>query len=654
MKKSTYQYFMLVFLMLVFPVSCTNSMMETSSDAQEVSTSGEIPEKALPSLSITLGTRNINNGITLDMGGDVDTMAIQVGGGEARQSGNGTTLASPDMNNVSDSYMQFNVDDDQLFAGSPTSHVRLEVDYLDEGTDSFSLEYDAGATPTSSGIFADGGYAVKTNSGEIKTAFFNLCDAYFANRDNGADFRIADNTDGAETILEVRVIGLDSGVTTMQVDDFGANPFDEQPDSEAIQLALDSSCSGDTIVFTSGVHTSGYQGYLVDKTLFLTGMGSKHDLTFTASDPQDHALLQATGDLKGYVVRLCAIPSFCEDQGVYNIDFGYVDVDGGRDVRVCMGPDQIGNGVDDNWGSWLPICAEFNNPGCWPGNIAFDGGYSGIKVHDMVSQQGECGSGLSFFLGDGTGNSIQNVTINTVGDHVHVFGCASLDSDGDYGAWSDGMTVKGPNILITNNIIINPSDIGIVSFGGANMIISNNVVRITKGNYGAFAAIAIHPWDIADASGIQIIGNIITSEGDRQCGGLHVGINIGAHMWGGACVRDYVPGTYGNTTCSTNPNPNSVAPCTGSICQLWLVLPEGKVFTLKDNSVTGAQINYLIEGFLIRGQFIDENNISITPRQSDWDAAHSGCNGFYWRVYDKVAHHPSLPGYTDLMIHCER
>ena len=68
----------------------------------------------------------------------------------------------------------------------------------------------------------------------------------------------------------------------------------------------------------------------------------------------------------------------------------------------------------------------------------------------------------------------------------------------------------------------------------------------------------------------------------------------------------------------------------------------------------GAQINYLVEGFLIKGQFIDENNISTAPRQSDWDASRLGCEGVIWGPYDKVAHHPSLSGYTDLLIHCER
>ena len=53
----------------------------------------------MSTLSITLGSQNINNGITQDTGGDVDTIAVQVAGVEARQSGNGTALASADGNN---------------------------------------------------------------------------------------------------------------------------------------------------------------------------------------------------------------------------------------------------------------------------------------------------------------------------------------------------------------------------------------------------------------------------------------------------------------------------------------------------------------------------------------------------------------------------
>lgn len=438
------------------------------------------------------------------------------------------------------------------------------------------------------------------------------------------------------------------------VDDFGANPFDDLTDSEAIQQALDASESGDTIIFTSGINIDGYFGYLIDKTIFLTGLSPKHDLNFTSSDPENHSLLMATPDLKGYVVRLHARSRFNSSQGIYNIDFGHIDIHGNRAERICMGPDQRSNGEGDNWGSWLPECDHPDDPWCSPGNLSFDGGYSGIVVHDLVSQQGECGSGLAFNVKYGTDNTIDNVTIDTVGDHVHASGCSNTDDDGDYGGWSDGITIEGSGVTITNNTVINASDIGIVSFGGNNTIIANNTVTITEGNYGAFAAIAVHSNGRGDASGDRVTGNIITSVGDRNCGGLHTGFNIGMHMWGGACESNPLAGTYGTPYCSAEPDLEDVGPCLGDTCQLFLLLPEGKTFSFTDNSVTGAHINYLIEGFLVKGDFIDENNISSSPQQSDWETARYGCDGLTWGPLDKVAHHTSLPDYTDLRIHCER
>jgi hypothetical protein len=70
--------------------------------------------------------------------------------------------------------------------------------------------------------------------------------------------------------------------------------------------------------------------------------------------------------------------------------------------------------------------------------------------------------------------------------------------------------------------------------------------------------------------------------------------------------------------------------------------------------VSGAHINYLVEGLDIVGELIDRDNISETPHRSDWGAAWTGCEGVVWGALDRVAHHPSLPGWTDLRVHCER
>ena len=617
------------------------------------------------SLAITLGAINQSQGISLDQGGDVDTKVVNAGdpANEARISGNGQAL-SEGGNSTPDSFFQFNVDDKKLFGGKPTSHVRIEVDYFDQGTDTFSLQYDALASK-----FAGGGSVVKSDSKFFKTATFNVCDANFANRDNGADFRISDNGDGADIIRAVRVTGLPGGNASFDVDDFGANPFDDQPDSGAIQSVLDSACSGDTIVFSSPADNPSYKGYLIDKTLFLTGMSAKHDLIFTSNDLNSHALLSATADLRGFVVRLYARSRFNNAGDIDNINFGNIDVNGGREIRKCLGKDEKINGVDDNWGSWLPECSDAGDPWCSPGNIGMDGGVdwndvtqnfqanpslwsTGIIVHDLVNSQAECGTALAF---GSAGGKIQNVTIDTAGDHVHAAGCDYTDNDGDQTGWSDGITLFGTAQTVTDNTVINPSDVGIVYFGGKDTIITNNIIKVTPGNFGTFAGIVVHPWSFGDVSGVQLTGNQITSEGDTRCGGMHTGINIGSQMWGGACTENATGAVFGNSgSCTNEPNISKVAACTTGKCQLWAYLPASGTLTLKDNMVNGAQINYLIEGFDILGQFIDLNNVSQNPQLSDWGAAKTGCNGVTWKALDKVAHHPSLPGYTDLPIHCER
>ena len=72
-------------------------------------------------------------------------------------------------------------------------------------------------------------------------------------------------------------------------------------------------------------------------------------------------------------------------------------------------------------------------------------------------------------------------------------GCSNVDADGDWGAWSDGITLSGSGHRVIGNTVVDPSDIGIVYFGGKDTIISGNTVRITQGNRGAFAGIAVIP-----------------------------------------------------------------------------------------------------------------------------------------------------------------
>jgi parallel beta-helix repeat protein len=645
--------------------------LTSTTTATQVPTETALPATATPvlPLSIQLGQTNVEDGIALDSGGDVDSAVVSAGNPavEARSSGNGQALSSPDGNAVLDYYLQFRVDDQRMFAGQPTAHIEIEVEYFDRGTDSFRIQYDAQPGGSSDGRFYDGGSVIKTDTGAFRTAVFNLCNANFANRDNGADFRISDDGNGAEIIRSVKITFLTAGATSLSVDDFGANPLDDQPDSDAIQTALDQSCGGSTVIFTSGVNNSDYQGYLIDKTIFLTGMSAKQDMIFTSSDPSNHALLRATAGLKGYVVRLFARSRISNGGDIDNITFTNLDINGGREVRRCMGADGNEDGNDDNWGSWLPECSAAGDPWCSAGNIGMDGAMdwqdveqdylahpslwtTGIVVENVVNSQAECGTALA--LG-GAAAVIRNVTVDTAGDHVHIRGCAMTDNDEGQTGWSDGITFTGPGHLITGNTIINPSDVGIVFFGGKNTTISNNTVHITSGNYGAFAGIAVHSWIFGNNAGVQVTGNRVVNEGDKVCGGLHVGINLGPHMWGGGCVKSPNPSAVGNDSCTGElPAPEGQLCRDAIYCRIWTYIPPGSTLTLRDNFVSGAQINYLVEG--LDGEIEDTNNVSETPRLTDWYAARHGCNGLTWGALDRVAHHPTLPGWTDMLVHCER
>jgi hypothetical protein len=628
-------------------------------------------------LSIRLGAQNIEQGISLDYGGDWDTQVVSAGSPavQSRRTGNGVALPAQDGNTIPDYYMQFKVSDAALYAGQPTSRLRIEVEYLDQGTDGFIIQYD-GKTggPFGNGKFLPTVRLTKMNTGKFLKAAVYLCDANFANRDNGGDFRIDDQGDGAETIQMVSVTLLPAGTLAYSVDSSGANPWDSLPDSAAIQDAADRACPGDTVLFTSGENSPGYQGYTIDKTVFLLATTARNNLTFTSSDPQNHALLRATAGLRGFVIHLRAKSRISQPGLIDNITVSHLTLDGGRDARICRGADDIENGLDDNWGSWIAGECQLGDPWCRPGGLAMEGEMdwtdptqaytqypdlwsTGLLVDDVVSRQPECGTALSL---SGAASTIQNSTILDAGDHMHAPGCPVTDPDEGVGDWSDGITFTGPGHLVTHNTITNPSDVGIVFFGGHDTVISNNTVQIAAGYYGAFAGIAIHGWIFGDMAGVQVTGNTVTSQGDQSCGGMHVGINLGTHMWGAGCVNPGHPAAVGNArSCQSEPAQPSGALCPSQgVCQVWSHVPAGSSLTMTGNTVSGAQINYLVEGLDVLGALNLLGNTSQSPRQTDWESADNGCNRDgqidTWGILDWVAHHPSLSGWVDQRVHCER
>jgi len=154
---------------------------------------------------------NMDGGLILRLNEDVDVEMVTAGENQetAWRTGNGEVLPGDDGNDISDSYIMFDVDNGILFeAPNQYLQAQIEVEYLDEGTDSFHLQYDA----HSGGPYDDGRYREtenieKTNSGDFKTAVFGLDEVFFGDRmgpeEEHGDFRINDNLDGAETIRRV-------------------------------------------------------------------------------------------------------------------------------------------------------------------------------------------------------------------------------------------------------------------------------------------------------------------------------------------------------------------------------------------------------------------------------------------------------------------
>ena len=136
------------------------------------------------SASIVLGDPNEEHGLVQSDEGDGRTTPVTVAGQSARATAPGD---DPSWGR----YMYFRLDDSVANDGYYVA--RVEVEYLDEGTQGFSIQYDSNdCTAPVNGAYANGPGVQRTGTGTWKKATFDLPDARFANRENGgADFRLS-------------------------------------------------------------------------------------------------------------------------------------------------------------------------------------------------------------------------------------------------------------------------------------------------------------------------------------------------------------------------------------------------------------------------------------------------------------------------------
>ena len=621
-------------------------------------------------------TLKLRDDFSIISGGDTDvsTFTDNTLGVSGWQTGNGTVVGAE--NSTPDSFMNIAVDNSKIWRLPKPYHTYLAISYVDSGTDTFTIQYDSKTGP-----WASSRAVTKTNTGLVKTAYFNICDGGFQKRNNGGDIRIDDRSDGPEFITDVRMRYMVIGKRTWKVDDYGANPFDTVPDSDTIQRVLNLTCSGDTVVFTSGVEdVNGFKGYYINKTIKLVGINAKERVKFTSSNKVANSLFKATPDLLGFVARLYGKGSMdmANIGKIDNITFERIDIDSNRQARQCTGSDGVANGVDDNWGSSdSGDLMDIGNPGTLPGGIQMDGAAdtwdaaqdyinhpnlwtTDTVIQDLTIKNVECGTALGMIYTAKA--TVQRVTVENSGEHHHVNdACEVVDNDGDQWSWADGMTIGGPDLTIQDNHIINPSDVGIVTFGGKGQKILNNVIETTAGNYGTFAGIHVQVGAYGDLSDLQIAGNTLTNVSNSECGGMHIGIALSSLTFLAGCLYSYTGTQFGsqwgptwNSGDGCNYDDLVTKPVAGHCaintwCTAWIHADPGHPIQLVNNTVTGAQVNYTVG--LVDGEIVDTNNVSIAPQDTDWQSA-SNCRGTVITPTDKFAQLPSLTGWTDFGLTC--
>jgi len=140
------------------------------------------PLEPLISVSIDLGTTDVENGLSRVDVGDGSTIPVMIGEREARRNDDPT----------SDKYIYFDADSRFAYQGD-NPDLYIQIDYYDTGTGALKLQYDSSDsswTPNPAYKTAD---EIVTLSGSDtwKQYAWHVTDAYFGgNQNGGADFRI--------------------------------------------------------------------------------------------------------------------------------------------------------------------------------------------------------------------------------------------------------------------------------------------------------------------------------------------------------------------------------------------------------------------------------------------------------------------------------
>jgi serine/threonine protein kinase/tetratricopeptide (TPR) repeat protein len=155
-------------------------------------------------IEVSVDAAKGTDGLSIQAFEDGDFEYVTIGDLAGWRTGSGRPLLGSDGNSMDDLYLYFQIDDQIINQLPPGADVVIDVEYQDQGTDSFVIHYDAhDGGPSNDGRFKDTGVIHKTDTGEFRTARFELANPFFSNRINGADFRLFDLGDGHEIIRNV-------------------------------------------------------------------------------------------------------------------------------------------------------------------------------------------------------------------------------------------------------------------------------------------------------------------------------------------------------------------------------------------------------------------------------------------------------------------
>jgi hypothetical protein len=256
-----------------------------------------------------------------------------------------------------------------------------------------------------------------------------------------------------------------------------ANPNDDQPDDDALQTCLNR--GGMTAL------PAGNPGFILAKGIKIFTNG----VILRGADPTKLARFIAAPTLHDTMIR---------GDTVTDIVVRYLELDGNRSARTAF----------------LPDCHDYR---------LFASGlvvrYSrNFALLDNHITNTLCGSALE----------VDGADFEIARNHIELSG-HGLEAKDAPEPWADGITLHNCwNGQVHDNLVVDSTDVGIVSGGGACSIVHNEVINQTQHTFGG---ITMHDFSLkgADHAGSVVAYNVVTGKN----GMLGFGFSLGIHPWHG-------------------------------------------------------------------------------------------------------------------------